>query len=339
MKRAALFFTGPGSVSIREELLPPLQPGQVRVQALRSAISHGTEMLVYRGQFPTELMTDETISALSGQFSYPLKYGYACVGRVIATGSPEVAAWEGKRVFSFHPHETCFDASPQELIPLPEDLPVDEAVFLPHMETAVNLVMDGRPLIGERVVIFGQGVVGLLVAGLLARFPLDCLVTVDRYPLRRRVSLQEGAGQSLDPHLSESARQLETLLPAGADLTFELSGSPAALDQAIASTGFEGRIIVGSWYGQKRASLDLGGYFHRSRIRLISSQVSTLASHLRGRWDKARRFQVAWEMVRRIRPARLITQSFPFEQAARAYALIDQHAEETIQVVLDYGIS
>jgi 2-desacetyl-2-hydroxyethyl bacteriochlorophyllide A dehydrogenase len=311
----------------------------VLVQTLRSAISPGTEMLVYRGQFPAGLVTDETISALSGRFAYPLKYGYACVGRVIEAGSPEVAAWEGKQVFSFHPHESCFAASPQEIIPLPEDLPIDEAVFLPNMETAVNLVMDGGPLIGERVVVFGQGIVGLLAAGLLSRFPLDCLVTLDRYPLRRQASLQEGANHSLDPSLSESARQLEILFPVGADLAFELSGSPAALDQAIACTGFEGRVIIGSWYGQKRASLDLGGYFHRSRIRLISSQVSTLASALGSRWDKARRFQVAWEMIRRVRPARLITQRYPFEQAAQAYELIDQHAEETIQVVVDYGVS
>jgi threonine dehydrogenase-like Zn-dependent dehydrogenase len=121
------------------------------------------------------------------------------------------------------------------------------------------------------------------------------------------------------------------------DLCFELSGAPEALDQAIAVTGFDGRVVVGSWYGQKRASLDLGGRFHRSRIRLVSSQVSTLAPALTGRWSKARRFELAWEMLRQVRLARLVTQRFPVEQAAEAYQLIDQQPGETIQVLLTYA--
>jgi threonine dehydrogenase-like Zn-dependent dehydrogenase len=181
-------------------------------------------------------------------------------------------------------------------------------------------------------------VVGLLTAGLLARFPLACLVTVDPYPLRREASIRQGAHASLEPSTPESTRQIQAFFPDGADLTFELSGSPVALDQAIGCTGFDGRVVIGSWYGQKRASLDLGGRFHRSRIHLISSQVTTLASSFSGRWTKERRFAVAWEIIRRMRPASLITQRFPLAQAAQAYDLIDNHPETTIQVVLEYGI-
>jgi alcohol dehydrogenase len=121
--------------------------------------------------------------------------------------------------------------------------------------------------------------------------------------------------------------------PQGADLTYELSGNPAALDQAIAATGFSGRVVIGSWYGQKRVDINLGGRFHRSRIRLISSQVSTLAQVER-RWSKARRLQVAWWMLEQVQPARLITHRFPLAQAAQAYAMLDQHPEEAMQVIL-----
>ncbi len=121
---------------------------------------------------------------------------------------------------------------------------------------------------------------------------------------------------------------------AGADLAFELSGTPSALDMALAVTGFDGRIVVGSWYGTKRADLDLGGGFHRSRIRFIGSQVSTIAPELAGRWTKVRRFGLAWEMIRRINPSRFITHSFPLEKAADAYRLLDERPGETIQVVL-----
>ena len=322
---------------MREENTPPPAPGQALVETRLSAISSGTESLIYRGQFPENLDIDESIAALAGKFHYPLKYGYCAVGQVIDTGSGVDPALQGRWVFSFHPHESLFNAAAEELIPIPEGISPEDAVFLPNMETAINLVMDGRPLLGEHVLVCGQGIIGLLTTALLAQFPLISLVTLDRYPLRLQASRGLGAAASLDPTAAEFLESIQAIQPDSADLAFELSGAPAALDLAISLTGFDGRVVIGSWYGQKRASLDLGGRFHRSRIRLLSSQVSTIASGLLGRWDKARRFAVAWEMLRRIRPARFITQRFTIQEAAQAYQLIDQQPAETIQVVLTYA--
>jgi len=195
------------------------------------------------------------------------------------------------------------------------------------------------------------------------------LVTADCFPLRREASLGIGVNESYDPealsnqHTSTSLSNADSSLksstgppnkdltnakrgdskastnvqPAYAqkkfDLTFELSGSPSALNDAIALTAFSGRIVIGSWYGEKRAEVDLGGAFHRSRIKMIASQVSTIAPELRGRWDKARRFGVAWEALRRIQPQKWITHRFPIEEAAQAYKLLDENPQETIQVV------
>jgi len=336
MKRLALYFTAPYRVTVQEEPLAPLAADQVMVQTLVSAISPGTELLFYRGQVPTDLLVDETIAALAGAVGFPLKYGYAAVGRVVAMGAQVAPEWQDRLVFSFHPHESHFLASLDELMPVPPPLSPEEAAFVPNMETAVNFLMDGQPLIGEQVVIFGQGVVGLLTAALLVRLPLASLVTLDRYALRRQASLALGAHASLDAAEPQALTRLHALLQQGADLTYELSGNPAALEQAIAATGFSGRVVIGSWYGQKRADVDLGGWFHRSRIRLISSQVSTLAPEWTGRWSKARRLQVAWWMLEQVQPAHLITHRFPLTQAAQAYAVLDQHAEEALQVILTY---
>jgi 2-desacetyl-2-hydroxyethyl bacteriochlorophyllide A dehydrogenase len=337
-----LYFTAPHQVTVREESLPPPAAGQVLVQTLVSAISPGTELLIYRGQAPTDLPIDETITALSGALMFPLKYGYAAVGRVIAVGSPAERTWQGRLIFAFQPHASHFLSAPDELLPVPGSLSPEEAVFLPTMETAVNFLMDGHPLIGERVVVFGQGVVGLLTTALLVRVPLSRLFTLDRYAFRRERSRELGAHASLEAGKDDVLVRLQACLQdepagAGADLTYELSGSPAALDQAIAVTGFNGRIVIGSWYGQKRADLDLGGRFHRSRIRLISSQVSTIAPEWGGRWTKRRRLHVAWQMLQQVRPAHLITHRFAFEQAGQAYAQLDRHPEETIQVLFTYG--
>jgi 2-desacetyl-2-hydroxyethyl bacteriochlorophyllide A dehydrogenase len=338
-----VYFTAPYEVTVEEESIGPPAPGQLLVQTLVSAISPGTELLIYRGQAPTDMPADETIAALSGGLTFPLKYGYAAVGRVIAAGSPAEQAWQGRLVFAFQPHASHFLATPTDLHPLPDSLSPESAVFLPNMESAVNFLMDGRPLLGERVVVFGQGVVGLLTASLLVRLPLSRLITVDRYPFRRERSRELGAHASLDAGADDVLERLHACLRAepgaqGADLSYELSGNPLALDQAIAVTGFGGRVVIGSWYGQKRADLQLGGRFHRSRIRLISSQVSTIAPEWSARWDKSRRLHVAWEMLRQVRPAQLITHRFPLEQAPQAYELLDGHPEEAIQVLFTYGM-
>jgi threonine dehydrogenase-like Zn-dependent dehydrogenase len=224
----------------------------------------------------------------------------------------------------------------QDLQPLPEGVAIAEAVFLPNMETAINFLLDGKPLVGEQVVVLGQGVVGLLTTALLAQFPLSQLITVDQYPLRRQSSIKLGAHQSLDPSSPQINQLFGALLPVGADLVFELSGLPEVLNQAIQIIGYSGRIIIGSWYGTKLAELELGGRFHRERIRLISSQVSSLAPELSGRWDKNRRLKVAWDALAALRPSGLITHRIPLEEAAEAFHLIDQNPESTIQVVLDY---
>lgn len=341
MKCQSLRFTAPFEIDIAEEKMPEPAAGEVLIQTRYSAISHGTEMLVYRGLFPADMTADASIPELDRPLTYPLKYGYAAVGDVIDTGSGTDRDLVGQTVFSLHPHESCFAADASSIIPLPADIEPLDALFLANMETAVNLLMDGRPVIGENAAVFGQGVVGLLTTSLLAQFPLAALLTVDPLNVRRDASRKAGAHLSLDPSRPETREEISNLFgsdgsPGLADLTYELSGEPGALNQAIAVTGFDGRIVVGSWYGSKPAALDLGSRFHRHRLRLISSQVSTLTPALAARWSHQRRFATAWEMIRRIRPASLITQRIPLAQAGEAYTLIDKDPAATIQVVLEY---
>ena len=339
MRRQALYFTAPGRVEVREEPLAPPGPGQVLVRALVSAISPGTERLIYRGEAPADLAADETLPALAGRLGYPLAYGYALVGRVEALGPAVEPAWLGRTVFAFHPHASHLLAAPGELHPI--DGAPEAAAFLPNVETAVNLLLDGRPLIGEQIVVFGQGVVGLLTTALLARLPLGGLVTVEPLARRREWSRALGATASLDagaPGLPERVAAAFGPAPAepAADLVYELSGNPAALDQALAVAGYSSRVVVGSWYGRKPVTLDLGGRFHRSKIRLIASQVSRIAPALSGRWTTARRLRLAQALLPAIQPARLITHEFPLDRAAEAYRLLDERPADALQVILRY---
>lgn len=341
MKRVAVYFAAPEYVEVREEVVPPIGPGQALVKTDFSAVSSGTELLVLRGNAPADLAVDETIAALGGTFGFPVKFGYAAVGHVVEIGEGVASDWLGRRVFAFNPHESHFVAAVADLHPLPVDVAPEAALFLPNMETAVSFLMDARPIIGERVVVFGQGVVGLLTTTLLSSLPLGDVITLDRYALRREWSRQFGAGWVLDPGDPGALEEIRAMLSdtgqfEGADLCLELSGDPAALDMAVALTGYGGRILVGSWYGQKRASLDLGGRFHRAHIQIIGSQVSTLAPQWRGRWTKERRLAVAWAMIRRHAPERLITHRLPVMDAGAGYRLLLDAPGEAIQLIFTY---
>ncbi len=331
LTRQSLYFIAPRQIEIRENKCPVLLNDQVRVKTTLSAISPGTELLIYRGEAPEEMEADATLSALSGGLAFPLKYGYSAIGQIVELGQNVDVGWLGKRVFAFNSHETEFIADIASLQIVKDNISSEDAVFLPNMETAVNFVLDGHPRMGDNIVVLGQGVVGLLTTALLAQMSPHSLITIDKITQRRTISLQMGAHASFDPsddHLKSYS--------AFADLAYELTGAPAALDTAIGLTGFSGRVMIGSWYGKKRAEIDLGGRFHRSRIQLISSQVSSLSPELLGRWSKQRRLDLAWRMIEKIKPAQLISHRFAFAQAAHAYHLLDQQPQHGLQILLIY---
>jgi 2-desacetyl-2-hydroxyethyl bacteriochlorophyllide A dehydrogenase len=336
-----LTFAAPGMVEIRSEPVPPPGEGQALVETLASGISAGTELLILRGEAPDGMAADASLPYLGGTLDFPVRYGYAAVGRVAGLGPQTDPSLAGQTVFAFHPHQTRFLAAAESLVRLPPNLPPDHAVLLPNLETAVGLVHDGRPVPGDRIAVFGQGVVGLLTTALLARLPLERLVTFDRHAIRRQTSTALGAHASHDPASTGAVEELgrqraEDPDDPGFDLSYELTGDPATLNQAVAACGYDGRVVVGSWYGRRRALLDLGGHFHRNRIRLISSQVSTLDPALRGRWTHRRRLRYALSLLQVLPVAGLVSHRVPFEQAASAYRLLDQQPDQALQVVLTY---
>ncbi len=340
-KRRAVLFEAPFTIGVHETAVPAPGAGEVLLETAVSAISPGTEMLFYRGQVPPQMQVDATIPALGGEFSYPLAYGYAVVGRVVELGAGVDAGWLGRMAFVFAPHQSHVICAAGDLKAVPAGMVAERAVLLPLMETAVSFLMDAAPLIGEQVAVFGQGIVGLLTTALLAEYPLASLVALDRWSGRRTLARELGADAALDPAeegvLVQLAEALQGDRPyAGADLILELSGNPEALDMAVAAAGFDGRIVIGSWYGQKQAPLNLGGHFHRSQITLVSSQVSLIAPRLRGRFSSERRMEMAWRMLARHRPERLITHRFEVREAARAYELLDREPETAVQVLLAY---
>jgi 2-desacetyl-2-hydroxyethyl bacteriochlorophyllide A dehydrogenase len=329
-----IWFPGPRSVELRTETLADPGEGEILVRALASAISAGTEMLVYRGEVDPALPMD--LPTLRGSFAFPISYGYASVGRVEEIG-PEVSSVRaGDLVFVHHPHHSAYVVAASLALKLPRALDPELGVFLANVETAVNVTWDAVPRVGDRAVVFGLGVVGILVAQLMRRAGAGLVIGVD--PATGRRALAEAAGmQAVIPAQGavEAIRKLTDGL--GADLVVEASGNPAALQQAIDSAAQEGTVVACSWYGRKPVQLELGEAFHRRRLRLRSSQVSSIDPGLQPRWTVERRKRLARDLLGELALKPLITHRFAPAQAAQAYALLDQGAQEAGQVIFSYG--
>jgi NADPH:quinone reductase-like Zn-dependent oxidoreductase len=295
----ALWYLGPGHAEIRTETLCNPKPGEVRVRALYSAVSRGTERLVFAGRVPESEFERMRAPFMGGAFPFPVKYGYALVGRV-ENGPP---ALHDGAVFALHPHQTLFNLSADEVLPLPDRVPASRAVLAANMETALNAVWDGAPGPADRIAVIGAGVVGALVAWLCGRIPAAHVTLIDIEPARAELARRLGVNFSLPDAASGDC-----------DLVFHASGSPRGLASALRLAGVEAKILELSWYGKGEIAVPLGGAFHSQRLKLIASQVGQVASSHRPRWTFRRRLAAALDLLADPSLDALLSPSLPFHE-------------------------
>lgn len=314
----ALWFLGPRSVEIRDETLRAPGAREVVVRALASGVSQGTEMLLYKGEGPEvfdpslEPGDSGTATGTATATTYPTRYGYAWVGEIVATGKG-ARLREGTRVFALASHGSAHVLDGDSVRALPEDFSATRAVLAANLETAVTCAWDANVSLGDDVVVLGGGVVGILTAWLLARSGA-AVTLVERSEKRR------AAARALVP----SAMIESDATPDGsADVIVEATGDPRTLDSAVAWARPEGRIVVASFYGARRASVDLGDAFHRRRLELRASQVSSIPPRLRERWSPARRWLLVLSLLHERALDALLAEPTPFESAADLYASLE----------------
>ena len=281
---AAVWFPRARAVELRAEAVRDPRPHEVRVRAVLSGLSHGTERLVYRGEVDPSLPLD--LPSLAGGYGFPVKYGYASAGRVVAAGREVESAREGDLVFALHPHQTKFDLPADAVVPLPAGIPLPRAVLAANVETALNATWDAAPGPSGRIAVVGAGVVGALVAFLCAQIEGAEVTLIDIDPSRAALARTLGIGFSTP----EAA-------PGDCDLVVHASGSAAGLATAIGLAGNEATVLELSWYGTGEVAVPLGGAFHSRRLRLVASQVGQVAASHRPRWTHRRRLAAALDLL------------------------------------------
>jgi 2-desacetyl-2-hydroxyethyl bacteriochlorophyllide A dehydrogenase len=328
----ALFFVAPKRVEVREvPLNTHLEEGQVLVRTEYSGISAGTELLAFRGELDPQLPLDEVIGSLAGTFRYPFRYGYSCAGRVERSRG---RLTERALVVALHPHQDQFVLSEDEVIALDGHGDARSATLFPLVETALQICLEAGQRLCEHVVVVGLGVVGILTASLLERSGASVIASEPR-AWRRRAAEDFGI-RAVGPE--ELADKVDVCTGGrGVPLLIELSGQPAALASGLTLLAHEGCALVASWYGTKDVSLPLGGAFHRRRLSLRSTQVSTIPAHLGPRWTVARRRAAARELLEELPLRRLATHEFSLGQAQEAFDAIDRQEDELLHVALRHG--
>ncbi|MBS1860290.1 MAG: zinc-binding dehydrogenase [Actinobacteria bacterium] len=334
MDATALWITEPGHSELRADSAPAPAPHEIRVKAIASGISSGTEMALYRGHGPTDQAM--TPSTCEGSWGLPVKYGYQNVGRVIDAGAASGYA-EGELVFCRYPHQDLYtiDATDPELVyRIPEFDPPEIGVLGNNADVALTALLDAPVRLGDVVVVIGLGVVGMFCAE-LARRTAGTLIGVDPYLYRRQVALELGVDVAVPPE-----EALDAVMAAsegrGSDVSIEASGAAAGLQLAIDCGGLEATVTVVSWYGDKQIPLVLAPTFYSNRLKFVSSSVLYAGSGLQPRWDLGRKLEVALDLLPTMRPEEMISHRVPFDRAPEAFQLLDERPEETLGVILTY---
>jgi len=294
----ALWYVKQRAVELRAAPLRIPMPGEGLVRTQFSAISRGTERLIFNGAISPAEWERMRAPLQEGAFPFPVKYGY-CAAGVVEDGPADLV---GRTVFCLHPHQDYFIAPVTMLAPVPDGVPARRATLAANMETALNGLWDGGAGPGDRIVVVGGGVVGLLVAYLASRLPAANVTLIDPETSRATVARHLGIAFATPDQA-----------PKDADIVFHTSATAAGLDTAIASAGMEAAIVEMSWYGDKPVAVNLGGAFHSRRLKLISSQVGQVSPLRRPRWTYRRRLDTALSLLQDPALDALVANDIPFD--------------------------
>jgi NADPH:quinone reductase-like Zn-dependent oxidoreductase len=283
LEATAFWVERPGVGALRHETLPQVGDGDVLVRTLFTGVSRGTEASVFGGHVPESERERMRAPFQQGDFPGPVKYGYLNVG-VVERGPDSLT---GQVVFTLFPHQSAFVVPADAVLPVPNGIPARRAVLAGAVETAINVLWDAAPVVGDRVSVVGAGMIGCCVARLLRGIPGVDVALIDVNPARRTVADQLGVGFAGVANA-----------PRGRDIVINTSGSDAGLQLALETVVTEGVVIEASWYADRPVTLTLGADFHSRRLTIRSSQVGAVAARRRGNRTTRERLTLALELLR-----------------------------------------
>ncbi|MGK3952464.1 zinc-dependent alcohol dehydrogenase [Microbacterium sp. I2] len=338
-------FTEPRRVELVETDPVPLVPGSVRVATWYSGVSAGTELTAYRGTNPYLTSTWDAQRRLfvpgEPSFGYPVQgWGYSEVGQVVEVADDVTSLRAGDVVHGIwgHRSDAVLPASALEWRRMPDQADPLLGTFARVGSIALNGVLAADVRLGERVAIFGQGVIGLL-ATRLATLSGGRVYAVDTVAGRLAMAENFGAVATIDALRPGGAgAYIRELTGGGADSAIELSGSDRALHEAVRCVVVEGLVAASGFYQGGATQLRLGEEFHHNRVRIVASQISGVPVGLGGRWDQPRLVRTVMELVLSgaVDAGALVSDVVAASDVAGVFSRLDEGDPDILQAVLQF---
>jgi len=349
-----LVLDGPRQLRLAEQPSRPLGPGEVRLRARLSGISHGTELSLYRGTSAfADKVFDRGLRAFveppAGSASaYPVTLGYEMISEVVEVGSGVTEVTVGDLVHTGTPHqeETVLDLAVSlqatyPLVVLPTDERLERGVFLSLAAVALQAVHDAEIKLGDAVSVHGLGAIGLLAVQMCRLEGIQNVIGIDPEPHRRDLAARFGATHVLDAADDKLGLTVRDRNGGhGVDVAIEVSGSDRGLQGALSAAGLGGTVVGAGFYQGGAAHLRLGEEFHHNRLSLIASVGSWGAPDRHAPlWNRRRVLDTAGRLLftDRVAVDGLLDRTFPFEEAPAAYQWLDEHPHDAVKVALAYG--
>ena len=318
--------------------------GEVQIRHQFGSEKHGTMMAFYKGYGNDRGRWDKErrihVKNEGVLWDYPVPLGNMNVGVVEALGPGVTQFKTGDRVLAYGGFQPMANKPADACWLLPASVPWESAVCIDPANYALCAMRDGDLRVGDRLVVFGLGAIGLMCVQMGKICGAETIIAVDPITRRREVALQTGATHAIDPLAGKTGEMIRELTGGlGADVVVEYSGSASAFQQALIGVAFGGTVVAGAFPPPYGTGLDFGGEAHMNRPRIIFSRSESDPNRDHPRWNYRRLLEASFSLICRgqLDGRALVDPVVPFDRLLEEYPKIATQPQSNIKMGVRYG--
>jgi 2-desacetyl-2-hydroxyethyl bacteriochlorophyllide A dehydrogenase len=260
VKTKALICSESQAFSLEDVTLPDPGADEMAVRTLYSGVSIGTEFALIRNKIswgPYPICTGYQGVGVVEQVGKDLN-GFSVGDKVYYRANPAMKLADGTSVSSVcgtHcAHAVVSPSGDHGAALLPEGVGPDAASMFVMPAVGLYGVDLSNPRMGDTVVVYGVGLIGLGVVGACAHRGCE-VIAIDLDEKRLEVAKKLGADHLVNGTEDDVEEAIKAIAPKGADVVFEATGIPACIDQAIALARTLGKFVWQGNYGEAPVSM------------------------------------------------------------------------------------
>lgn len=332
MRTTSIKLVAKQTLELCSEELPPLEPGQILIQATRSLISSGTEMICFNGAYDSGTHWDNWVK-------YPFGMGYLLAGRVVKVGDNVSGLSVGDRVSARRPHASFAVANANDVVKIPDGVTDEQATWMGLGKIVQVGVRAAEHVMGDTVAIIGLGLLGQLAVQYVRLMGASQVIAIDTAPRRLELAAQHGATTLLQMTADEAKSEVLRLTQRGADVVYDITGHPAAFGGALAMSKKQGTVVLLGDAGSP-ASQHLTSDLIRNGIRLVGAHdchpPAYPTEHVRWSGQEMSELVLTYISRGQLRVDDLITHRYEPSQCRDAYAMLNTARATAMGVIFEW---